>query len=237
MSATLASPTPAPSPPAPRRPGGGRRIAGVLLGSVSALAMLGGGTLLVLDHTERDADGYFTSKTAHVGASGYAVSSQRLDLSGTGDVLSELASDVRVTAHSTDGRAVFVGVGRDADVDRYLAGVARSEVTDVDSDAHVSYEQHAGAAPSGAPAMQRFWTATATGTGTQRLHWKPSEGKWAVVVMHADGSRGVHANVRVAAKSSLLRWAGWSLAGGGLLLALGAGGLLVSARRSAARAV
>jgi hypothetical protein len=233
MSATLASPAAAPAPPAPRRPGGGRRIAGVLVGSVAALAMLGGGTLLVLDHTERDADGYFTSKTAHVGAAGYAVSSQRLDLSGTGDVLSQLASDVRVTAHSTDSRPVFVGVGRDADVDRYLAGVARSEVTDVDADAHVSYEQHGGRAPAGAPAQQRFWTATASGTGTQRLAWKPAAGKWAVVVMHADGTRGVHANVRVAAKSSILRWAGWTLAGGGLLLALGAGGLLVSARRAA----
>lgn len=233
MSTTLASPPPAPAAPAPRRPGGGRRIAAVLLGSVSALAFLGGGALLVIDHTERDADGYFTSKTAHVGASGYAVSSQRLDLSGTGDVLSEIASDVRVTARSIDGHAVFVGVGRDADVDRYLAGVARSEVTDVDHDAHVSYEQHGGTAPAGAPTAQRFWTATASGTGTQRLHWKPAEGKWAVVVMHADGSRGVHASVHVAAKSSLLRWAGWTLAGGGLVLALGAGGLLVSARRAA----
>lgn len=229
--ATLPPPPAAPALNPSRRPRNGRTIAGVLLGSLAALLLLAGGALVVVDHTGRDGDGYFTSKTAHVGASGYAVSSQRLDLSGTGDLLSHLASDVRVAATSTDGHAVFVGVARDADVDRYLAGVDRSEVADINDDAQVTYTHRVGGAPSDAPTDQRFWKATAVGTGRQRLSWKPTSGRWAVVVMHADGSRAVRADVRVSAKTTLLRWTGWGLAGGGLLLLVGAGALIVSGRR------
>ena len=231
VTAPAPSPSTPPSPPPARRPRTGLIATGIVLGSLSGVALLGGGGLLAVDHGERDADGYFTSKTAHVMGSGYAVSSQRLDLSGTEDVLSHLASRVRVTAQSTDGKPVFVGIAHDADVDRYLAGVARSEVSDIDDNARVSYKQVAGQAPAGAPGQERFWDASVTGTGSQRLTWKPRGGNWAVVVMHADGSRGVKADVRVAAKSSLLRWAGWGLIGGGLLLAVGAAGAIVASRR------
>jgi hypothetical protein len=225
------SSAPPPVPPPARRPRTALRVTAVVLGAGAVVGLLGGGGLLAVDHSERDADGYFTTKTAHVIGTGYAVSSQRLDLSGSDDVLSHVASKIRVTVKSSDGKPVFVGIGRDADVDRYLDGVARSEVADVDDDARVTYHHVAGAAPSTTPSEQRFWDASVTGTGSQRLTWKPRGGDWAVVVMHADGSRGVKADVRVGARSSLLRWAGWGLIGGGLLLAVGAGGALVAARR------
>jgi hypothetical protein len=231
VTAPSPSPTPPPTPPPASRPRTGLRITGIVLAGLSGIALLGGGGLLAVDHTERDADGYFTSKTAHVMGSGYAISSQRIDLSGTDDVLTHVASKIRVTAQSTDGKPVFVGIARDADVDRYLAGVARSEVSDIGDDARVSYKQVDGRAPAGTPGAQRFWDASVTGTHSQRLVWKPRGGDWAVVVMHADGSRGIKADVRVAAKSSLLRWGGWGVLGGGLLLLAGAGGALVAARR------
>jgi len=223
-------PTP-PTPPTTRRPRTGLKVTGVVLASASAVALIGGGGLLAIDHSERDADGYFTTKTAHVVGTGYAVSSQRLDLSGSDDVLSHLASRVRVDVTGTDGKPAFVGIAREDDVDRYLDGVARSEVSDVDDDARVSYKQVAGQAPASSPSEQRFWDASVTGSGEQRLTWKPRGGDWAVVVMHADGSRGVKADVRVGAKTSLLQWAGWGLLGGGLLLLAGAGGELTAARR------
>ena len=95
----------------------------------------------------------------------------------------------------------------------------------------MTYNHLSGTAPASTPGEQRFWDASVTGPGTQRLTWKPRGGDWSVVVMHTDASRGVKADVRVGAKSSLLRWAGWGLLGGGLLLAVGAGGALVASRR------
>ena len=108
------SSAPPPSPPRAPRRRTGLTITAVVLGAGSTVVgLLGGGGLLAVDHSERDADGYFTTKTAHVVGTGYAVSSQRLDLTGADDVLSHVASKVRVSVKPTDGKPVFVGIGRD----------------------------------------------------------------------------------------------------------------------------
>jgi hypothetical protein len=75
-------------------------------------------------------------------------------------------------------------------------------------------------------------TASAHGTGSQTLTWKVRSGGWSVVVMNADGSRGVDAGVSVAADVPILVPLGWSLMGGGALLALLAAGLTAVGVRS-----
>ncbi len=58
----------------------------------------------------------------------------------------------------------------------------------------------AGGAPAEPPGTQRFWAASAQGPGVQRLEWELESGRWAVVVMNADASRGVGADVSVGVK-------------------------------------
>jgi hypothetical protein len=86
-----------------------------------------------------------------------------------------------------------------------------------------------------APAAQDCWTASAHGSGPQTLTWKVRHGGWSIVVMNADGSRGVDAGVSVGATVPLLTPLGWGLAGGGLLLALVAGALVVLGVRASSR--
>jgi hypothetical protein len=64
------------------------------------------------------------------------------------------------------------------------------------------------------------------GTGTQRLDWDVKDGSWSVVVMNADGSRGVDTTISAGAKVPFLGPLGWVSAGGGIVLLLAAGGLL-----------
>ena len=56
------------------------------------------------------------------------------------------------------------------------------------------------------------------GSGPQTLHWTPDAGDWSVVVMNADGSAGVAADLSAGAEIAFLEPLGWSLAGGGVLL-------------------
>jgi hypothetical protein len=124
-----------------------------------------------------------------------------------------LLGNVRITVvPQADDTDLFVGIGRTAEVDRYLDGVART----VHSADGWGTRDVAGAPPTAAPAAGARWVAQASGPGTQQLVWAPRDGDWALVLMNADASPGVYAGARVGAQ---LPWLGW---GGGLALALGA---------------
>jgi hypothetical protein len=122
---------------------------------------------------------------------------------------------------------VFVGITPERAVDGYLARTAHEEVDDVTSHpfAYDSIERDSAAAPA-APTSQRFWTTTASGAGTQTLTWKPDQGRWAVVVMNADGSRNLAADVSIAAKSGAVLPLGIALLGVSVLALLAAGGMI-----------
>lgn len=222
------------SPPAGR---GAPTIVGVVLTTLAALLVLAGGALVALHLAGRDADGYYSSSTARLAAPGYALVSEEVDLTDLDNdaartVAQEVTGRVRVAAHSDGGKPVFVGIAPKQAVDAYLSGVAHSTVTEVYGNHGVSYATRRGGAPLAAPGARHFWRVSSAGAGRQSATWKITDGRWAVVVMNADGSRGVHARVQVAAKTSFILWAGLGILAFGLVV--GAGGVaLLNGRRPA----
>ena len=202
-------------PGVPAGPTGGwttGRIASVVVGAVlagigAALALPGLG-VLAADHVGRDSAGFLTTPDAKLSSDTYAITSGELGLhmdappALTPDVL---VGDVRVTATGGDDTPVFVGIGPTAQVRRYLDGVARATLTGVEDD-EVTYRTVPGDAPGSAPADADFWVATSSGTGVQRVTWTPEGGDWMVVVMNADGSRGVDAVASAGAEMPSLVW-------------------------------
>ena len=53
---------------------------------------------------------------------------------------------------------------------------------------------------------ESFWVKSISGTGSLAVAWKPRPGNWRAVVMNADGSRGVTAELQLGARTSLLWW-------------------------------
>ena len=199
MSATTAHPLPGRSAPAW---GAGRVLAligGSLLGLI-ALGLVIGGVVLILAHgTARDSAGFYTSDTERFSTPTYALTSEGMqigDVQGAGAdwAIDAIDATVRVRASNPAGDPILIGVASEEAVDRYLTQVAHDEVSDVHS-GPFTYDtvRRGGSATPGAPASASFWTATATGPGTQALTWKPDVGRWAVVVMNADGSQRVAA--------------------------------------------
>ena len=242
------APGPATAPAAPPPPPSGQshwgagRVIAVIVGSVIvmgslALALPAAG-LLVVNSTSRDSAGFLVSPTRTFTSPAYALTSGRLEItsgvSGT-DVPHALLGDAKVTAESAGAGPVFVGVARTADVRGYLQGVARSEVVSLTRD-RTGYRTVGGGAPTVPPTASRIWLAQSEGTGVQSVTWPVSTGNWTVVVMNADGGRGVSADVAAGATVPAFGWvlAGlWGVAVVGLLLGIL---VLVVAVRGARRA-
>ena len=213
------------------------RVLAIVLGSLALIAGLAalaaGGAAVVLDQTQRDADGYLMTGSTTYSTDTYALVSDSYRAGTAGDwfVARDLLGTVRVRVDSR--LPVFVGIGSATVVDGYLAGVGHEVATRFDAKAS-DFRLHAGGAPPAPPTVERFWAAEAAGAGRHTVTWVPASGDWRVVLMNADGSRGVAAAVAVGARVPDLLWIGVGLlAAGGLLLLIGGGAIYgASARRA-----
>ena len=228
--ARAAEPTP---PQAAARPSGwtGGRVATVVIGALLVLVSLallgGGGTGLWADLTQREA-GYVTTGVHEFSTSGAALATKPTHLGSPGvewlyspGLLGKIR--IRVTPVSS-GSSVFVGIARSTDVDRYLAGVNHTVISEFFGD---KVKTIGGGPPRSAPGTQHFWVASSTGPGARTLKWNPQSGSWTVVVMNADARPGIGARADLGARMPAVLWIAIGLLVGGAVFLAG-GGLLIA---------
>jgi hypothetical protein len=140
-----------------------------------------------------------------------------------------LLGEVRIRVTPTSpGSELFVGIGRSSDVDRYLAGVKHTVISDFWGN---DVEPTGGGELRSAPGTRRFWAASSTGAGPQTVVWKPSDGSWSVVVMNADGGPGVDIGADLGASIPALPWIAIGVLVGGVIFMVGGLLLIVGAVR------
>ncbi|MFX1821480.1 DUF4389 domain-containing protein [Pseudarthrobacter sp. CC4] len=199
-------------------------ILGILISIVGATILAGGAVASVVGTAQ--GDGYLTTRTERLSVGSHALTSPRLEAVG-GGVPPRVPFDVgtlRLRASSLDpGKEIFVGVAPQADVERYLSGVHHSELIKVDSRPfRAEYRDIPGTGTPVPPGEQTFWSTSASGAGQQDLTWDLAAGNWAIVIMNADASPGVNAEVQAGFRSDLIRPAATGLlVGGAVALAIG----------------
>jgi hypothetical protein len=239
--ATGATPEPGQTPAPVTQSGTSRwtggRIAAIVGGTILALialVLLACGAYGLWLDTQRS-DGYVMTSSERFSTGSYALATRTLHISS--DVPSFLygrdwLGDVRIRGQSANPNlALFIGIARKDEVDRYLAGVAHSEVVDVNANPfgttyRPSYRPQPGGKPAIPPNRATFWVARVAGRGSQSLTWSVKQGRWAVVVMRPNGSRGVSADLAAGAKLPALLWASLGLLVLGILISGGAAALL-----------
>jgi hypothetical protein len=207
-------------------------VAGIVIAFIGLALLVGGIGLLIVHAATRDDDGYYTTGTERLATAARALTVEDIDLGGdaVSSVPEDLLGRVRVRAERPAGQPVFVGIAHDDDLDAYLQGVGRAEVTDLEPP---EYDLHRGGAPRRPPGAETFWVASAEGRGRQAADWDVEGGHWSVVAMNADGSSGVVVDADVGAKVGWLVGAGIAALLGGLLIAGGGAALIaLAARRS-----
>jgi hypothetical protein len=207
-------------------------VIGALLVLLSLVLLGTGGTALWADRTQRDA-GYATTDvhTFSTDGSALATVSTELGSAGAGWLYAPaLLGDVRIrVTPASSGQPLFVGIGPSTEVDRYLAGVDHTVITEFWGD---KTEDVAGGPPESPPGGQDFWVASSTGSGARTLVWDPADGSWTVVVMNANGQPGIDVGADLGAKVPSLPWIAIGfLAVGAILMAGGALLIVASLRR------
>jgi hypothetical protein len=205
-------------------------VIGVLLAVVALVLLAAGGTGVWADTTQRDG-GYVTTDVHEFSTSGSALTTEpaKLGSAGVGWLYSPgLLGKVRIRVTPVSSSpALFVGIGRSTDVDRYLAGVSQTQISEFWQNKVQAIG--GGGPPPSVPGAKRFWVASATGAGPQTVVWKPVKGSWSVVVMNADGRPGLDVKADLGARLPAVLWvaigvlaAGAVFMAGGVLLIVGA---------------
>ncbi len=214
-----------------------RRVVALVLASIIAVTgvgLLAAGTILGWTYgTQRDDAGFFTTSTERFETDSFALTTEEIDLGrpGRDDWWADRhLATVRITVDDADGRPVFVGIGPASDVETYLAGVPHDDIIDVNVHGNsVDYrrENAAGTSAPAPPADQAFWVAQASGEGDQRLTWDLEPGTWAIVVMNADATTDVVADIELAGQVDSLVPIAIGLAIGGIVLLAMAAAMII----------
>lgn len=223
----------------------GRSNTATALGAIAVLL----GVILILSGMGpmgeyRDADGFYMSDPFTVDRVSHAIVSSDVDLlRGRYETITEGSvvlgfvrkpDDVRMQALAREPDALFLGIAPTSAVHEYLSGVGHEEVTEWDSDraamTDIEYTMHQGSAPPSPPSSEAFWETSTVGPGQLTLDWTIEPGDWTAVIMNADASRGITAELALGAAPSrdiqamaqtVLAFGAGALLVGGLLLYLG----------------
>lgn len=216
-----------------KAPLSGGRLAAVVGGitslTIAALLLLAGTGLLWAD-SRKDDDGYFSTPRERLVTTTHAIATDDLEIDGALTLNRALYGKLRLEVDSA--KPVFAGIARSRDVDAYLDGSAHATLTDLEvRPFRPHYRHNAGTLAPGQPGEQTFWVASTEGAGARTLTWDVEDGDWSVVVMNADGSRGVDARVSAGASVPLVDDLGYGLSIASLVLVLVGGTLLAEALR------
>ena len=118
----------------------------------------------------------------------------------------------------------------------YLDGVSHDVIRDFElSPDRVLYRRVPGESTPDPPGDQSFWVAQVTAEQADELTWEVDSGDWTVVLMNADGSRGVDLDARLGIKVDWLLPALIGILALGLVLLAGGAALVIVGSRGQAQ--
>ena len=213
--ATTVQPSPSPNPqaPPPEQPPGRTghvllMVAGALLGLLG-LTLAGVAAAASWAAVQQRDGGFITAPTQRYAVNSYALTTTDLNViidDGLPSAARPDAARVMVRATPADpAKPVFVGIAPRAEVAAYLTDVEHSELISVTfAPFRATYRTVPGSRTPEPPGRQSFWAVSAEGAGTQQVEAALRSGNWAVVVMNADASPQVAADLTAGVRSTLL---------------------------------
>jgi len=187
----------------------------------------GGGALLWSNTFLRDSEGYYSTRTVNIERNSYAVTTYPAHIEFGPTWLFDWSQLVKVKLKATSNTdsGVFIGVAEERDLFNYLNGVAYDEIRELDINRpfrppRINYREFPGGALGSPPGEEGFWAASTAGKETQVLTWGVEEGRYSLVLMNEDGSRGIDIEGTIGVKVPLIQGIGIGLFIAGLVFIL-----------------
>lgn len=206
----------------------------ILLFVLGIAALVGGATVLYFN-MGTDNEGYALSESYEIKSSSnaFALWVAPLQITGTFSWLGydNIAATKWVVSASEPGQEIFAGWAKASDFEPYVRGFSyetpdnfwhwRTEpyAPEVDIPSTAIYNQGNPVRP---PSEESFWVKTAATTSSSTIYWEPvwdsSKGMNVIVVMNADASSGVNAEIQLGFKVPILGWLPYLLIPLGIIL-------------------
>jgi hypothetical protein len=196
-----------------------------------------GGVALVAYNMGTDADGYAQSNIYEARSDGYAfalwVKSSNFPSYLTWMSAKDIGQTMWTVEPVNSDKPLFVGWTKAVDGENYLySGIMFSTPqtwnrsiaayhAEIKIPPAVTYYQNA---PPRLPEEETFWIETAQSTGTSKIvwdaFWEPSDDRKILIIMNADGSRNVEADIQLGFKVPIFSWLPFVLIPAGVTLCL-----------------
>lgn len=209
-------------------------VFGVIVILISTGMLFAGGSLMWLDRTHIDSEGFISSNSVHIERDSHAIVTGPIIIDQVAlDVLNWMGIATGFGVEGTNNspsKGIFIGVAEQVDVGVYLNDVEYDELTLSDrgwlSFDEETYINHSGDSTPATPTSQTFWVVSAHGAGVQTMQWETEVGSHSIVLMNDDGSAGVDLNAVYKVKiPSVFGWSVGFLIGGTVVLIIG--GLMI----------
>ena len=244
--ATIVQPSASPQSPPPSPPPSQSGhvlliVVGALLGLLG-LTVAGAAAAASWVAVQQRGGGFVTAPTERYAVSSYALTTTDLNVLIDDGLPSAARPDVmRVLVRATPAnpaKPIFLGIGPRAEVAAYLSDVQHSELVNVTfAPFRATYRDIPGSRTPEPPGRQTFWAVSAEGAGTQQAETALRSGNWVVVVMNADATPQVAADLTAGARSALVGPIAAGLIAGTIVLLGAAVALLVWGASGLGRAV
>ena len=135
-------------------------LLGITGAIVAAALLIGGGTLLWVDTTMTDVEGFINTKPVELVTETHAITTPpaEIEIETPGPIAVGTLATLRIVAENRDpAKGVFVGVAETTDLEGYLSDVAYAEIVDLETDPfEATFQTHPGAIAPQTPSEQAF---------------------------------------------------------------------------------
>lgn len=220
-------------------------LVGIVILLILGISSIVSGTVIVVLNRGTDKDGYSLSDVYKVETSTHAfalwVNPLRIPFYLSWMNPEDIAQTKWVVKAVNSSKEIFVGWAKAADGDNYLNGFQYETLpswhwstwpyhASMDIPSTAIYNE---GAPSKSPTQEAFWIESAHSSNSSTLNWDPNwpsqAGRKILVVMNADGSNNVEADLQLGFKVPIFSWLPYLLIPLGIVMCLG--GIFLIRRR------